>query len=281
MESVQPSHGLSPGTQVAVLQEQLAQAQRLTALGELASTTAHEFNNVLTTIINYAKIGLRHKDEATRDKAFERILAAGQRAARITNGVLGLARHRAEAREPTDVRKLLEDVLFLLEREMQKYRIRVETQLEPVPPALVCPHQIQQVILNLLINARQAMPHGGRIILRTALDDESRMIDLMVRDTGSGIPPDKLPKIFDRFYSTKQGPDATGRGGTGLGLSMCRDVIEAHQGRIRVESTVGKGTAFTLKLPVAPPRSRSPGLAVLSAPGTTSAEAVSELPPSN
>jgi signal transduction histidine kinase len=79
------------------------------------------------------------------------------------------------------------------------------------------------------------------------------MVDLTVRDTGSGIPRDKLRRIFDRFFTTKKGPDASGKGGTGLGLAMCRDIIEAHNGRIRAESTVGKGTAITLKLPVARP----------------------------
>jgi signal transduction histidine kinase len=235
--------------QIAILQEQLGQAQKLTALGELVGTITHEFNNVLMTIINYAKLGLRHKDEPTRDKAFEKILAAGNRAAKITNGVLGLARNRSNSHESTDLVRLLDDSLVLLEREMNKYRVRVEKQIEPVPPVVVCANQIQQVLLNLLINARQAMPQGGRVIIRTAFDETTGMVELLIRDTGTGIPHEKLCRIFDRFYTTKQGPDASGKGGTGLGLAMCREIIEAHQGRIRVESTVGKGTAFTLKLP--------------------------------
>ena len=239
--------------QVAILKQQLNQAQKLTALGELMSTTTHEFNNVLMTIINYAKIGMRHKDDATRDKAFNKILAAGNRAAKITNSVLGMARNRSEGFEPTDLTKLLDDALILLERELSKYRIALDRQLGEVPPVLVNGNQIQQVLLNLLINARQAMPDGGRIIIRSQMDEASGMVELMIRDTGCGIPAEKLRRIFDRFYSTKQGPDESGKGGTGLGLSMCRDIIESHQGRIRVESTVGKGTAFTLKLPVAKP----------------------------
>ena len=239
--------------QVAILKRQLGAAQNLTALGELISTTTHEFNNVLTTIINYAKIGMRHRDAATRDKAFEKILSAGNRAAKITNGVLALARNRSDSREPTDLVPLIEDALVLLEREMNKYRIRVDKQFDPVPPVLVCGNQIQQVLLNLLINARQAMPNGGRIVIRTAWDEIAGMVDLTIRDNGSGIPSDKLCRIFDRFYTTKKGPDASGKGGTGLGLAMCRDIIQAHQGRIRVESTVGKGTAFTLKLAPAKP----------------------------
>lgn len=235
--------------QVAILKQQLAQAQKMTALGQLVSTTTHEFNNVLTTIINYAKIGLRHKDEATRDKAFTKILSAGNRAAQITNSVLAIARKRSGKQEPTDLVKLVEDTLVLLEREMNKYRVVVDKHFHSIPEAYVDGNQIQQVLLNLLVNARQAMERGGRLTIKLSYDQATDMIDLMVRDTGCGIPPEKLPRIFDAFFTTKSGPDASGKGGTGLGLSMCREIIEAHHGRIRVDSSIGKGTAFTLKLP--------------------------------
>ena len=244
-----------------LLEEELRHARRMAALGELVSTTTHEFNNILTTIINYAKLGLRHKDEASRDKALTKILAAATRGEKITNGVLGMARNRGHERVPTDLATLIDDSLVLLEREMQKYRVQVELQVEPSPPALVCGNEIQQVLLNLLTNARQAMPRGGRIIIRIAPDAAAGTVDLTVRDSGSGIPPEVLPRIFDRYFTTKQGPDASGKGGTGVGLSMCREIIEAHQGKIRVESTVGVGTAFTLKLPVAKAETRNPPLA--------------------
>ena len=156
-----------------------------------------------------------------------------------------MARNRSAGQEPTDLRKLVDDTLLLLEREMNKYRVTVDKQFQPIPPAYVNGNQIQQVLLNLLINARQAMPGGGRVLLKLAYDAENDMVDLVVRDYGCGIPADKLPRIFDPFYTTKSGPDASGKGGTGLGLSLCRDIIEAHHGRIRVDSTVGKGTAFT------------------------------------
>jgi signal transduction histidine kinase len=238
--------------QVNVLKQQLGRAQRLTALGELVSTTTHEFNNVLMTILNYAKMGVRHKDAATRDKCFEKILASANRAATITNTVLGMARNRSAGQESTDLAKLVNETLLLLEREMNKYHVTVETSYQPIPPALVNGNQIQQVLLNLLINARQAMPNGGRLWIKLLHDAENNMIDLVVRDSGCGIPAEKLPRIFESFYTTKSGPDASGKGGTGLGLSMCREIIESHHGRIRVDSTVGKGTAFTLKLPAAP-----------------------------
>jgi len=237
--------------QIAILKEQLAQAQCHAALGELLSTTAHEYNNVLMTVINYSKMGLRHTDEATRNKSFEKILAAGQRAAKITQNILGMARNRSQSHEPTDLAQLIDDAMLLLEREMNKYRIAVEREYESVPEVLVNGNQIQQVLLNLLINARQAMPDGGRLVIRLKHDRQANMVDLIVRDSGSGIEPAALQKIFDPYFSTKQGPDETGRGGTGLGLSACRDIIQAHKGRIRVQSTLGKGTAFTIKLPIA------------------------------
>jgi signal transduction histidine kinase len=245
------SDELSPQRKLELIEEQLRRAQKMAALGELVSTTTHEFNNILTTIINYAKLGLRHKDEASRDKALAKILAAAERAEKITNGVLGLARSRGGDRAPVDLAKLVHGSLALLEREMQKYRIQIELQAEPAPPALVSAGDIQQVMLNLLTNARQAMTKGGRIIIRIAPDPAAGTVDITVRDSGSGIPADRLPRIFDRYYTTKQGPDDSGKGGTGVGLSLCREIIEAHHGKIRVESTIGVGTAFTLKLPVA------------------------------
>lgn len=245
------SDGQNLQQQIEILKQQLGQAQRLTALGELVSTTTHEFNNVLMTILNYAKMGVRHKDAATRDKCFEKILGSANRAATITNTVLGMARNRSASQEPTDLCKLVDDTLLLLEREMNKYRVVVEKSYKPVPSALVNGNQIQQVLLNLLINARQAMPSGGRLWIKLLHDAQNDTVDLVVRDSGCGIPADKLPRIFESFYSTKSGPDASGKGGTGLGLSMCRDILESHHGRIRVDSTVGKGTAITLKLPSA------------------------------
>ena len=245
--------------QLAALQQQVIQAQRLSALGELVSTTTHEFNNVLMTILNYAKVGVRHQDPAMRDKAFQKILAAAERASKITNSVLGVARNRSQSFEPTDLAALIEESLVLLERELSKYRINVDTELNPVPPARAVGNQVQQVLLNLMINARQAMPDGGRLMLKLTHDSQSDTVDLTIRDTGRGIAAEKLPRIFDPFFSTKQGPDSSGKGGTGLGLSACRNIIELHRGRIRVESRVGVGTAFTIKLPVYRSQTGRPG----------------------
>lgn len=244
--------------QVQTLKQELMHAQRLAALGELAGTTAHEFNNVLMTILNYAKLGLRHTDEATRTKSLTKILAAAQRAEKITNSVLGAARNRQNDFAPTNLPQLVEDSLVLLERELAKYRVFVTKQFEAAPPVSAIGNQIQQVLMNLVTNARQAMPDGGELTIRITHAKADGVVDLMVRDTGAGIPRDELPKIFDRGFTTKVGPDATGKGGNGFGLAACREIIEAHHGRVRVESTVGKGTAFTIRLPAWQPTGTPP-----------------------
>lgn len=231
------------------LRRRLMQAQRLTSVGTLAFSITHEFNNILTTVINYAKMGLRHKDALTREKSFDKILTAGQRAARITTGLLSYARNKESRREPADLAQVVQDVLVLVEKDLQSHRVHLETIYESRPFAVVCASEIQQVLLNLVINARQAMENGGSLTISVRTNSESQMAEVAVRDTGSGIPADKLRSIFDSGYTTKSA-DAQGQGGSGIGLSLCREIIEAHQGRIRVESGVGKGTIFTLKLPI-------------------------------
>ncbi|MFM7207474.1 MAG: sensor histidine kinase [Planctomycetaceae bacterium] len=234
---------------VADLRAQVLEARKQANLGELLGTTTHEFNNALTTILNYARMGLRHRDQPTRDKALERILSAGTRAARITASVLSMARGQSTRFEPVDVPVLVEDVLVLLEREMMKYRVQVEREFAPVPRVSANPGQLQQVLLNLMVNARQAMAGGGRLILRLAHDEAAGLVDLMVRDTGCGMTPEVMRRMFDPHFTTKAGPDETGKGGSGMGLAACREIVEAHRGRIRVESAPGRGTAVTIRLP--------------------------------
>jgi signal transduction histidine kinase len=251
------------------LRRQLLQSQKMSSVGALASSITHEFNNVLTTIINYAKMGLRHKDVGTREKAFDKILSAGQRASKITTGMLSYARSQGERRELSDLVAVVDDVLVLVEKDLQMHRVRLQTDFVGRPFALINANQIQQVLLNLIVNARQAMENGGTLYLSVRPNEESGMAEISLRDTGCGIPADKLREIFEPFYTTKQA-DQQGQGGTGLGLALCREIIEAHKGRIRVESVAGKGTTFTLKLalaqaPVAPGTSATVAMAATKA----------------
>lgn len=234
------------------LEQRLLQTEKLSTIGELASSMTHEFNNILTTIINYAKLGLRHKDHATREKALDKILNAGQRAAKITTGVLSYSRRgKADGpREVVDLVELVQDVLVLVEKDLQCHRVRLQTQFDGHPTASVNVGQLQQVLLNLIVNARQAMPNGGQIGVSVRKSADADLAEIAIRDSGHGMAPEVLKRIFDPYFTTKTA-DSQGQGGTGLGLSLTRQVIESHQGRIRVESAVGQGTTFTLKLPLA------------------------------
>lgn len=239
--------------QLQQMEEQLFQAQRLSSVGALASSITHEFNNILTTVINYAKMGLRHSDETTRTKAFDRILNASQRASRITTGMLAYARNNSDRQEPADLKKLLDDVMVLVQKDLQMHRIGIDLDAPSSVWAKVNSSQIQQILMNLIVNARQAMSEQGRLRLVVRDNPADGWAEISVGDTGCGISQEQLQHIFEAFYTTKKA-DGRGQGGTGLGLSLCRKIVEAHNGRIRVESEVGRGTTFTLKLP----RSDSP-----------------------
>jgi signal transduction histidine kinase len=239
---------LTPTSDIEALRQQLLQAQRLSSVGELASSVAHEFNNILTTIINYAKMGVKGQSPAAQAQSFEKILRGGQRAAAIVNSMLGFARNHTSHREPTDVVHLVEEVLLLTEKDLGKHRIQIEKRFHGRPTAVVVPGQIEQILVNLVINARQAMPSGGRLRIEVRENVAGDTVEVQIADTGVGIAPENLRQIFEPFFTTKL-PDDCGRGGTGLGLSVCRQIIEQHHGRIRVESVVGKGSTFVVKLP--------------------------------
>ena len=238
--------------QIKSLQQQILQAQKMSSVGVLAASITHEFNNILTTVINYAKMGIRHKDAATRDKAFDKIMAAGQRASKITTGMLSYARHHGDRRDAMELVPLVEDVLVLVEKDLQRFRIKLVTQFEARPWSAVNSGQVQQVLMNLIVNARQAMESGGTLTVAVRVNPESKHAEISIRDTGNGIAAEKLRRIFEPFFTTKT-QDEQGQGGTGLGLSLARDVMESHGGRIRVESAVGAGTTFTLKFPLVQP----------------------------
>ena len=234
------------------LKQHILNLQRVCGLGLLAGSICHELNNLLTPILNYAKLGLRNPDPEYRNKAFEKILDASKQASLVTRGVLGLAKPRPNERTSADLAQLVEEVLRLTSKDLVSHRVQLDFQIVHRPKAKVNPAQIQQVLLNLVINARQAMPEGGRLTVRVTQDAAGKTGEISVADTGTGIAPADLRRIFEPFFSTKKGPDETGVGGSGLGLSVCREIIEAHQGRIRAQSKVGVGTTFTLRLPLAP-----------------------------
>lgn len=243
------SEFIDHSTEAEALRAQLIQAQKLSSVGAIASSVAHEFNNILTTLINYTKLAMKAQEAESRNQAMEKVLKGSQRAAIIVNSMLGFARKGTNKREPINLAKLVDEVLVLTEKDLTKHQIKLEKIIHDEPIAPVVAVHIEQVLLNLVINARQSMEKGGRLKLDVRSNPAQNLAEISVTDTGHGISPEILRKIFDPFFTTKA-PDSNNQGGTGLGLSVCRQIIESHQGRLRVESSVGKGTTFIIKLPL-------------------------------
>jgi PAS domain S-box-containing protein len=228
----------------AQLEEQLRISDRMASIGLLAAGVAHEVNTPLTGISSFTQMLLEGADPADpRTRLLEKIERQTFRAAKIVNGLLNLARPAAGDRVAFDLNIVTSDVLGLVEHQFETSSIRVRRELSPTPVMLLGQeHKLQQVFLNLLLNARDAMPKGGWLTLRTRHADGLAIAEVL--DTGSGIPSDYLGRIYDPFFTTK----AMGQG-TGLGLSITYGIVREHGGRIDCESAAGQGTRFTLRLP--------------------------------
>ncbi len=228
-------------------QRAVRQSDKLAALGTLSAGVAHEINNPIGIITSRVELMmLEAGDDALAPelrKDLEVILRHARRVATITQGLLSFARQSAGVQGPVQLNRVVEEIVQLAQKDMSRSRITVETRLaENLPLITADANAIGQVLLNLLTNARRAMPDGGSITIESALVDAGRWIRLSVEDTGSGIPPHVLPKIFDPFFTTASD-------GTGLGLSISHGIMEEHHGTIDVSSEVGKGTVFTLRFP--------------------------------
>ena len=231
------------------LYHQLAQSEKLAALGQTMSGVAHELNNPLATILACAeRLAGRRLDEGTR-KELDAIHNAADRAARIVRNLQTFARKRHTTRSAVDLNQIVRDTVALRAYDQQMAHIVIEDALAPdLPPVFVDPHQIQQIVLNLIINAEQAMgeAHGrGRLVLRSWHDAEADAIVLEVNDDGPGVPEEVQAKIFDPFFTTK----VVGKG-TGLGLTVAYAIAQEHGGRITLASPQAGGTSFHLELPI-------------------------------
>jgi PAS domain S-box-containing protein len=235
------------------LEEQLQISEKMASIGLLAAGVAHEVNTPLTGISSFTQMLLQGADpEDPRTRLLEKIERQTFRAAKIVNGLLSLSRPGSAAssdRAVIDVNAVLADVLGLLEHQFATHRIKVRKELSD-EPALVSgmEHKLQQVFLNLFLNAKDAMPKGGWLSVRTAVEPERIMVELA--DTGGGIPSEHLSRIYDPFFTTK-----TMNQGTGLGLSITYGIVREHDGTIECDSTVGQGTRFVLSFPVVALRS--------------------------
>jgi signal transduction histidine kinase len=228
------------------LEEQLQISEKMASLGLLAAGVAHEVNTPLTGISSYTQMLLEQADPSDpRTGLLEKIERQTFRAAKIVNGLLTLSRPGTPGGERivVDLNTVVGDVLSLLEHQLEAGRVRVRRELSSSPVTVHgIEHQLQQVFLNLFLNARDAMPRGGWLTVGTRIDGDTVIAE--IADTGSGIPPEHLARIYDPFFTTK----VIGRG-TGLGLSISYGIVGEHDGTIRCESAVGQGTRFILALP--------------------------------
>ncbi len=226
----------------------IMESERLALIGQLSANVAHELNNPLQGIVTYSHLLLENrKPEDTESDSLTKIVIQANRCRDIIRGLLDLSRQRKPDKTLCDLNDVLKGCVALLEKQALFQNIRIVHHLEPVlPEATIDPSQIERVFMNIMINAAEAMEGNGQLTLTTRFDPAEKVIELEFTDTGTGIAPENLDKIFDPFFTTKD----TGHG-VGLGLAISYGIIKEHQGDLLVESEVGRGTTFIVRLPVA------------------------------
>lgn len=230
--------------QVEQSQAQLVRSEKLTATGRLAASLAHEINNPLQIVHNSLQLMLNLPfGPDKRQEYLQMADAEVERLIEIVTRILEFARPSRRKMQPTDVNDAIEKALALTAKYLQHSHIALQRDLSPaLPPVAAAPDELRQVFLNLMLNAVDAMPEGGSLYVSSWLGDDGRLA-VAFADTGPGIPPEHLERVFEPFFSTKEE-------GTGLGLSISHEVVERHEGEITVKSVTGKGTTFTVWLPV-------------------------------
>lgn len=227
-------------------QQQLIQSEKLASMGQLAAGVAHELNNPLGTILLYGHLLLK---QVTADDPkwadLTTIIDETTRCKNIVAGLLDFARQRELKTEPTDINSLLDECLCRLEKHSMFQNITVVKELGELPPIAVDAQQLRQVFVNMVSNAVEAMPGGGTLTVTTSVDQAGRQVMISIADTGCGIPEENRGKLFTPFFTTK-----TRGKGTGLGLAIAYGIVKMHRGSIDVKSEVGKGTTFTVALPM-------------------------------
>ena len=233
------------------LERQVRKSQKMEALGTLAGGIAHDFNNILTAVLGYAELGqFTISDTDKTMKCLTNITTAGNRAKELVDQILLFCRQSEKNAVSVPIEPLIRETIKLLRASLPS-SIQIESRIEPnCPPVIADPSQMHQVLMNLCTNAKHAMPDGGilEIQLQAGTNDSGdEVTTLLVKDSGTGIPPELKERIFEPYFTTKQRKE-----GTGLGLSVVHGIIQELGGRITVASEVGVGTSFSVELPVAP-----------------------------
>lgn len=239
--------------QFDLMKAQVRQAQKLASIGTTAAMIAHEFNNLLTPVVAYARQALDTEDPGLMRVALTKTLERTDVLRQMADRVVGFAKNPEASIRAVKVKSVVENAIGCLGRELAKDNIAVNLQIDPELAVRANESQLLQVFFNLVINARQAMlGRRGRLTVDAAplaLPDDQEAVQINVRDTGCGIAPEHLPRVFEAFFSTKQHEDKAERRGLGLGLCISRDIIEELGGSIAVASQPGAGTVFTITLP--------------------------------
>jgi two-component system NtrC family sensor kinase len=233
--------------ELVAMQARVAQSERLASLGMLAAGVAHEINNPLGGILALTSLTLEDlpKDDPNRENLVE-VVTQTQRCRDIVKGLLEFSRQSRLGADLVDLNKILDETLALISRQAGFFNVTIVKQYDPaLPPVMANRGEMQQVFMNILVNAAQAIEGHGTVTIVTRRAADS--VEVLISDTGRGIPPENIGRIFDPFFSTKPSGQ-----GTGLGLSITYGIITSHRGSINVESQVGKGTTFTVRLPAAP-----------------------------
>jgi signal transduction histidine kinase len=233
------------------LEQQIRSLQKLATLGTLSCMTGHEFNNILLLIIDYAELALRNPEDAQLSlKALNNTVKHGNRAANLIRTMLSVGRDKSVNAEQVHVAPVVEECFQCLVRDLRKDGIAVKLDIPADLTVIAVRSQLQQVMLNLIINARQAMiEKRGALTISAKMNNEADMVQITVADTGPGIAPEVLERIFEPFFTTKSDAERPDQKGTGLGLAICKDIIQEHQGTIKVSSELGSGAVFSITLP--------------------------------
>jgi two-component system NtrC family sensor kinase len=232
--------------QLEEAQDRLVKSEKLTSLGKMAAGIAHEINNPLTSImINSHLVAEAIEDRKDLDENLGLIMEETARCSKIVKGLLEFSRQTSPEKRPADVNRVVEETLLLMKSHILAGRAEVIKDLgEDLPAVSIDTNKIKQVFANVVLNALDAMPGGGRLTIRTRLSEDRQWLRIEFEDTGCGIPEHVVARIFDPFFSTKE------TGGTGLGLSISYGIVEQHGGRMDVKSRVGEGTTMAILLPV-------------------------------